>query len=175
MSSKPRRGKPWTQIINDFVLPPESLHKIGKFLVATIINEAKKEHAKQRGRRPGEPMGLPDAGEFYDSFSYQILNNQIEVMSSWPGFEVLVEGKEKYPMRWLKSENKKPLIVPMREHGTNKLIFRMAPLKVGEYWIHPGVAKHTFLEKAKEKTLEEVKRLIIEGLGDLLQKGDPTK
>jgi hypothetical protein len=78
-------------------------------------------------------------------------------------------------MKWLKSTPKKPLIVPMRDHATNQLIFRIAPLKAGEYWIHPGIAKHSFLETAKKKTEEEAKKLFIEYLGDLLKKGDPTR
>ena len=64
-------------------------------------------------------------------------------------------------MDWLFSQPGKPKIIPIKEKGTNTIIFRVAPLQTEKSWIHPGVAKHNFLEKAKKSLYKEIKVMIL--------------
>jgi len=42
-----------------------------------------------------------------------------------------------------------PLVVPIEVGGT--VIFRAAPLKLANAWVHPGIARFTFVERALRK------------------------
>lgn len=42
---------------------------------------------------------------------------------------------------------RRPLIVPLKTR-TGTVVFRMAPLKTQDAWIHPGIARFTFVDRA---------------------------
>jgi hypothetical protein len=42
-----------------------------------------------------------------------------------------------------------PLVVPVQAGGT--VVFRTAPLKLNDAWVHPGIAKFTFMQRALNK------------------------
>lgn len=46
-----------------------------------------------------------------------------------------------------RSETRLPLVVPLKTDG-GRTVFRMAPLKFQDAWVHPGIARFTFVERA---------------------------
>lgn len=155
----------------------ELLEKMAKCLIDTIILEGKKDFAK-RGWKLDDPMGgLP----FDESFSFHIRGGRtIEIRSTYWGLKELMtgdipsrrmtwltqEGKDKIPNDYplTRSETnmgmkragrvskgeRKPLVVPLtQKDGT--VVFRTAPLLMKDAWIHPGIAKYTFMERAIRK------------------------
>ena len=77
-----------------FKLDRNDLRHFGKLLVRFVVEEAKKDAAKS--------SFIPDSKDFYESFSYRVVGNGVEVSSSWPWIELIVQGtKGPYPMKWL--------------------------------------------------------------------------
>jgi hypothetical protein len=151
------------------------LDRLGQAIVDQIVIEAKKDFAKQgkRGRR-GEPQGLPNSEgkkikpSFFESFFYQIRGQRtIEIFSTWPWIEGLIEGRPPAPMESLVGDTPHP--VPfLKEDGT--VIFRMTPISLRDAWIHPGIAKHTFLERGVQNAREEMAVILAEELAERLSK-----
>jgi len=151
----------------EFVLDVTSLKKVGRVLVDSVKEEAKKDFAKQGKSGYGRPQGLPDSNglhirpSFFDSFEARITGQKtLTVVSTWPWIEGLIEGRPAGPM--LKHTQNNPKLrgkpIPFLQ-GNGKVLFRMAPLITGKMWIHPGIAKHTFLQrgiaKARQKLMQE--------------------
>lgn len=161
----------------DLPVTPELLHKLGACLAETFAKEAKKDFAK-RGWSGKAHDGSPPV---WESFSYRIVGEStIEVTSTYPGMDGLVQrGRKRGRMRWLTQERKDskpakyrltrlerrknmrrggrvskgermPLVVPMKGPG-GKVVFRTAPLTTDKAWIHPGIARFTFAERAARK------------------------
>lgn len=151
----------------DIVLDVASLKKIGKIMVDCVKAEAKKDFAKRGKSGLTDPKGLPDSKgkhikpSFFDSFEARITGQKtLTIVSTWPWIEGLVEGRPAAPMRRHTQNNPrlrgKP--IPFMQGG-GKVLFRMAPLITGKLWIHPGIAKHTFLQRgianARKKLVQE--------------------
>ena len=150
------------------------LEKLGKCMVAAYVKEAKKDFAKRGWSGEARDGSAP----IWDSFSYRIRGDRtIEVLSSFPDIEVLTtqdipsrrmtwltqEGKNMKPSQYpvtprekklgMKlggrvSQNKRmPLVVPMKDKS-GTVVFRTAPLKMQDAWVHPGIARFTFMERA---------------------------
>jgi len=67
-----------------------------------------------------------------------------------------------------------PLVVPLTtKAGT--VILRMAPLKTQDAWVHPGIAKFTFMERAIRKGRVLCAKILVEEAVTQLSQGDPTK
>lgn len=155
----------------------ELLHVMARAMIDAIVEEAMKEFAK-RGWSLSDPKGGPPLNE---SFSYHIRGKStIEIRSSYWGLAELVkgdipsrrmtwltqEGKDKIPDRYgltraesdigqqragrVSKGERKPLVVPLKaDDGT--VVFRMAPLKMKDAWVHPGIAKFNFMERGIKK------------------------
>lgn len=160
-------------------LTPQLLKKIGECLVKHFAREALKDFAK-RGWSVKDPMGGPSIG---NSFSYRIKGNRtVEVMSTFYGLDALVSGDiPEHRMTWLTQEaqgvatrrsgvKRTSLVVPLRADN-GEVIFRTAPLKMADAWVHPGIAKFTFVQRAMTKAREECIQLMAQGLVDQLAKG----
>lgn len=169
-------GKPWSKRAGERIqLTREDLHLLGKTMVDCIVYEAKKDLAKQ-GKSPtprGEPAGLPTSDSFFESFGYRIKGRStVEITSSWPWIEEHIEGKESFVMKWLTRQNNVHKVPIVQSDGT--VIVRTAPLTTANAWIHPGFARHTFLERGvragKKKAAEIVAKRAIE---DIFTKGSP--
>lgn len=108
-------------------------------MVKYIREEAKKDAAKT-----GQ---VPTSKEFLESFSYQVKDNTIEVSSSWPWIDLVIHGTDgPYRMKWL-TQDKGVYKVPLRgKHG--EVLIRSTPITTDKAWIHPGIARHTFVERA---------------------------
>lgn len=161
-------------------MTPALLKKIGECLVKHFAREALKDFAK-RGWSVRDPMGGPDIG---DSFGYRIKGvKTIEVTSTFYGLDVLASGNiPEHKMTWLTQEaqgtlhvsasgakKNRSLVVPIRTEG-GEVIFRTAPLKFTDAWIHPGIAKFTFVERAMKKAREDCIQMMAQGLVDQLAK-----
>lgn len=168
----------------------EVLEIAAKEMIKSIVAEARKDFA-QRGWSLSDPKGGPPLDE---SFSYSIRGKStIEIRSSYWGLEELIsgdipsrrmtwltqEGKDKFPDKYpltpteanlgmqrsgrVSQNKRKPLVVPLKaDDGT--VVFRMAPMKMKDAWVHPGIAKFTFMERGIRKGREKVKAAIVEYL-----------
>lgn len=193
-------GKPWSRL-GRFDLTPKTLKAIGECLVKTFSEEALKDFQK-RGWSTRDPKGGPD---IHKSFSYRIKGKStVELMSSFWGMAELVSGdiparrmtwltqeaKDKSPQKYERTEGEKkrgmsaagrvskgtrmPLIVPLRAKS-GEVVFRTAPLKMQDAWVHPGIAKFTFARRAIEKGKKLCLDAIAEQALELLRTGDPTR
>ena len=146
-------GSKDSDLINDsekFELPL----RLKKFYGETLVREISRE-AKIAAKKFSI---VPDTPKFYNSFSYKIVGRTIEIITSWPWIDPLIEGTPEFPMTWLTREkgvNKVPIFL---DNGS--VIIRTAPLTTQDAWIHPKIAKHTFVEKgieaAKVKALKKI-------------------
>jgi len=164
---------PFSKLLNSrgaFVLDTNILRRLGLAAVKAVVAEAKKDFAKQ-GKSPhhkGQPEGLPDShGDtirpgFFDSFSFRIRGEStIEVVSTWPWIKGITEGVDAFSMRKHTQSNPKLTGKPIPLlQGNGEVIFRMAPLSTGKLWVHPGIAKHTFIERGVRKARERMAEII---------------
>ncbi len=142
-------GKPWSRVIEGVSVDRAFLRGLGKFLVEEVAKEADKALEMQRRRRTprGQPEGLPTSGDFLKSFSYRIKGKStLEIQSTWPWIEQLLEGRSRYRMWWLTRE-RGVKIVPM-EGDNGETIFRWTPKTAADAWVHPGFKGHDFVSKA---------------------------
>jgi hypothetical protein len=193
-------GKPWSELAGGIPISKKVLNDLGKCLVDVMANEAKKDFAR-RGW-----SGVPPGGgtPIWKSFSYKIRGKStVEILSTFPDIERLMEGVPKHPMTWLtqeakdKSPNKykltdaerkagmirggkvsdrerRPLVIPVGS-GTGTVVFRMAPLKIGDAWIHPGIARFTFMERAIKKGRKACADILGQEIIRQLSEGDPLR
>lgn len=193
-------GKPWSKMAN-IPITKEVLGDLAECLIQSVIEEGLKDFAK-RGWSVRDPMGGPD---FADSWSYRIRGRStIEIQSSWYGMaELTSEGipsrrmtwmtqkhKEDHPERFKLTEGERkrgmkqsgkvskgerlPLIVPLKQKGGG-VILRFAPFETKDAWVHPGIAKFTFMQRGIRKGRKRcVTRLTQEVLKHLAQ-GDPSQ
>lgn len=169
-------GTPWSRMAGNVPLSRRVMNKLGRILIQEIVREGKKDFAKQ-GRKAtpiGKPEGIPKSRNFWKSFSFKIRGNKtIEISSDWEWIEQILEGRDPYPMPWLTQE-RGVYRVPMKQpNGT--VIVRVSPAKVSEAWIHPGFAKHGFVERGIKKGREKAAKIIVEEVARKLAQGDPTR
>ena len=178
----------------DVPVTKELLEKLGKCLVAAFVREAKKDFAKRGWSGQAHDGSSP----IWDSFNYRIRGEKtIEVVSTFPDIDVLVsqdiparkmkwltqEAKDANPGRYpltprerkagmklggrVRDGNRMPLVVPLKGEG-GRVIFRTAPLKTQDAWIHPGIARFTFAQRAvragKEGCVDIIKGEVLKAL-----------
>ena len=128
---------------------------------------------------------LPKKEEFFKSFGYRLVGSStVKIVSTWdwlPIYQNLQEqspdedpafGKPK-PFRMTHlTQNAGVHKVPMvAKDGT--VIVRSAPLKAQDAWIHPGIARHTFVNKGLKRARDEfVSGLMERKLGEVLGGSD---
>lgn len=160
----------------------EALEALANCVIATIIKEGKKDFAK-RGWKLGDPNDKgPD---FHKSWSFEIEGlRTIVIKSTYYGMKELTDGgiperkmtwmtqehKEKHPenfqltptekKRGMKQTGKMsqgdrlPLIVPLKQKD-GSVVLRFAPLTMQDAWVHPGIARFTFMQRAIRKARKE--------------------
>jgi hypothetical protein len=178
-------GKTWAKLTGKDVFDARFLREIGELLVESIVFEAGKDFAKQ-GSRPtprGEPEGIPRSLRFFDSFSYEIKGQSVEIYTDWdeylnqrynakikPGHSVaqaITGGKNPRPfeMKGVKRPGWKRVL--MVSGGT--MVYRQAPgtIQTGKdagdnrpLWIHPGFQKHTFIRRGYDRARRQMDELI---------------
>lgn len=158
--------------MTELPVTPQLLSKVGQCMVEVLAKESKKYFAK-RGWSGKDPMGGPP---IWDSYSFRLRGKStLEITSSFYGMGELATGDiPERKMTWLTQEAKDrrpgdykltererrlgmkktgkrlPLVVPI-ETGGGTVELRTAPLKIGDAWVHPGIAKFTFFETAVRK------------------------
>jgi hypothetical protein len=151
------------------------LRELAQTLVDSVVFEAKKDLAKQgrKGTPQGQPEGLPVKGNFLDSFDYRISGKStIEITSDWPWVQQLIEGRKPFKMWWLTHGQRRGHAVPLvQPDGT--VLFRMAPLSLSDAWIHPGFARHTFVQRGVKKGRVKMAEMIAAEVFQQLSQGDP--
>jgi len=177
MTLKPVKGvygTPWSKLFSKPLKIDRSvLDRLGKIIVECVVEEARKDFAKQ-GKSPKGPEGIPNTEDFFKSFSYQITGNStVEVLSSWPYIKQVTEGRDPYKMTWLTQSNGVHVVPLIQQSG--EVIFRMAPLRLGNAWVHPGFAKHTFIQRGIKKGREKAMKIITEEVRKTLMAGDPLR
>lgn len=157
-------GKTWAKLESEDFITPEFLEAIGKLLVDAIVFEAGKDFAKQ-GNSPtprGQAEGMPRSLRFFDSFSYNVLaqRQQVEILSSWPWIDQIIDGRPPYPMTWL-TQQEGVRRVPM-EQPDGTVLIRSTPASPENAWIHPGFARHTFLRRAYDKSRRKMAKMMLD-------------
>lgn len=157
-------GGPFSKLLGrDIPLTRPMLEELGEILVKHIVKEARKDLAKQ-GRSPtprGEPEGLPTVGSFLKSFSYRIRGQRtIEILSTWPFLKQATEGRQPYKMTWLTHEQGVRAVPIVQSDGT--VVVRTTPFRTQDAWIHPGFARHTFINRAVKNARKEMAQAILE-------------
>ena len=162
-------GKVWVAHDQKKLVPKKTLEDIAKVILDSIIMEGKKDLAKQGNHAtpPGKPEGLPVTERCWKSFSYQIKRDSvIEILSSWPVIDQLLEGRARFDMDWL-TQSAGVRRVPMKG-PRGSVLWRSPPGFGQDNWTHPGFRKHTFVErgirKARAKTKEMLEKQVIESL-----------
>lgn len=172
-------AKPWSDRL-DVKVTPDLLHKMGRAIVKRLSEESRKDFAK-RGWVGRDPMGGPDV---WDSFSYRIHESSVEILSTFYGMAELTTGDiPSRRMVWLTQQGagkvssvsaggkpkyklgQRPLVVPIKEKS-GEVVFRTAPLQLKDAWIHPGIAKYTFVQRAINKAKEDCKQLVVDAIQD---------
>lgn len=168
-------GKPWSRMVGQpIVLDANILNQLGQAIVDAVVAEARKDFAKQ-GKAPRiegtkKPEGLPDTESFFRSFSYRISGKStVELLCSWPYIDQITEGRGPYPMPWL-TRDRGVNTVPILKDGV--VVFRTTPLKISDAWIHPGFARHTFIQRGVRKGREAMSKIMAEAATKVLMKGD---
>lgn len=182
-------GTPWSKLIGEgqAIGKPE-LDVLGKTMVKHIVLEAKKDFMKKQGGRrtprgvaegiPG-PSGFPTHTAhmdpaFFDSFGYKILGNStVQITSTWPFISQITEGRKPFKMTWLTQANGVKTVPIVTRSG--EVIFRTAPFTAAEAWVHPGFARHSFIERGIRKGRLEAAKLIAKLVAKTLAEGNPFK
>ena len=146
------------------------LKKVGEMFLEAIILEAGRDFAKQ-GNSPtprGQPEGIPKSLRFFDSFSYEIVRNTVEIHSSWPWIDQIIQGRRPYEMDWLRRDSSargKPVPrVPMGGKSGPPLIVTTPGLdregRRQPSWIHPGFKKNNFIRRGYERARRQMDTLL---------------
>lgn len=156
----------------------ELLRKLGECMVKQFAHEAKKDFAKRGWSGQAQDGSSPIWESF--SYRI-VGGSTVEVTSTYPGLEQLVSrrGVQRRRMTWLTQEMKDkfparypltagerrrnmrrggrvskgerlPLVVPMTGGG-GTVVYRTAPFKTQDAWVHPGIARFNFVERAARK------------------------
>lgn len=171
--------KPWSRIARE-PLSEGAIKLIGQTLVRNFSSEARRDFALRKWS-VRDPMGGPPV---HKSFSYRVRGSQIEVLSSYYGMDELLQGVPSRPLTWLtqdadehnprRPQDRTRLVVPLR--GPNKtVIYRTAPQHAADAWIHPGIKKFAFGDRAVRYARREIDQIITEDFARRLSSGDPVR
>jgi hypothetical protein len=128
------------------VFSQKELEAIGKSWVKYVKREAKKDSAKS--------AYVPRTGEFYNSFSFGVDRGVITLYSTYEWLDLITKGtRGKYKMEWLTQERGVHVVPICQRDG--RMAFRTAPLTVGQAWVHPKIAQHTFITRAYDLAVQE--------------------
>jgi hypothetical protein len=147
-------GKPLAKRV-DAKLQKSDLKRFGELMVKYVVEEARKS--------AGRSSSIPKTERFFKSFSYQIKGAcTVQITSTWPWIDTLVKGAadgasakvgKPFRMEWLTKEAGVHAVPMFDEQG--RVVVRAAPLTKKDAWIHPGIARHTFIRRGVEKAKEE--------------------
>ena len=178
-SLKGTYGKPWAKLTGKDFADRTFLNQVGEVLVKAIVREAKKESAREQVRPIGippeeagknkTPAGIPKDPKFFDSFKYRIVGEStVEVYSTWEWIDLVIKGKDPYALT--KSPSKH---VPFSD-PTGRVLFRSSPGSGQAPWIHPGFAKHSFMQKGFAAAKIKIREMFGKRVIKVLKKNSPV-
>ena len=127
----------------DIQITKKVLDIFGEELVRGVRYEASKAASRT--------SMIPNSKEFLDSFSYEISKGgAIKIRSTWPWVKTYLEKRSPYPMSWLTRASGSKKVIALRDRKGD-VIFRNAPLRLKDAWVHPATAKFNFLTKGIER------------------------
>jgi hypothetical protein len=136
-------------------IPPKALSRIGKEILQWIVLEAKKDAVWSKI--------VPRDPTFYESFKYKVTNGELVVFTTWPWMDLATTGMRSRKMTWLTRPAGVKSVPFMQRDGT--VVFRATPLNTANAWIHPGIARHTFIDRAFKKATRRFATIIAQELG----------
>jgi len=150
-------GKPWSKILGDIPVDEGFLKGIGEIILKEVVHQARRDLARQGNRKTSRkmPEGIPVDEKFFKSFDFKVAGRStIEITSTWPWIEQIIEGRNKFRMVWLTRERGVG-IVPL-EPEAGKVLFRWAPERKENAWIHPGFHRHNFVQRAIRNVKKDI-------------------
>lgn len=175
------------------------LSLLGDTIVKVLSKESRIDFTK-RGWSGKDPKGGPPV---WDSFSYEIRGQStVDITTTfWGLFEMATgdiparkmtwltqDAKDAHPEKYIRTRTEKrlkmkrsgrvsvgqrmPLVVPI-ETASGQVIFRTAPFKTQDAWVHPGIAKFTFVQRAIKKSRDECARVIRDEVIRAFQENKP--
>jgi hypothetical protein len=188
---------PWEKI-SKIVATPRVMRRLAMCIIDILKVESKKDFTK-RGWTGGDPKGGPPIWDSF-AYQIRG-RSTIEITSSFYGMPELAsakgipsrrmvwltqEAKDKAPQRYkrTKTERKRkmrqsgrvskgermPLIVPLKA-SSGQVILRMAPLKFQDAWVHPGIAKFTFVQRAIRKGRKQCAQILAQEIAKGVDEG----
>lgn len=117
------------------------MHLIGRKFVQFIRDEIQADYRRR---------GWSASRRITNSISYVVRegNEAIEIYSTIPNIQQIIEGAKPYRMTWIKRSNKRP-IIPIWDRKSKQVRFRYAPET--SRWVHPGVRRMLFMERARKR------------------------
>lgn len=167
-------GKTWAKLEDKDFFTSQFMDQVGRLLLDSIVREIRKDLAKQ-GKKPtpeGKPEGIPVSERFIRSFTYKVVGTKVEISSTWPWVEQIIEGRPEYPMDWLTKE-KGVDKVPMKSRTTGMVVIRSTPKSAKDAWIHPGFKKHNFVRRGFEKARKQMDKMLREQTAKVLNNTPP--
>lgn len=137
-------------------------------------------------RGKGEPVSLPNTSKFVDSFSVNVVGNQISINSTWPTARAHASDPDRpdslvtgvagstgpIVMSWL-TRPEVPFAQIVLSNGETIIRTTPDPSKGDKPWIHPGFRRYTFLERGIRKGRKlALESLVKEALESALKKRD---
>jgi len=128
-----------------------------KFIAEMILNEVREE-----AKRAGQVFSaVPKTQEFIYSFGVQIKDNgDIVLYSTWQHIKYHLRNKPAYPMTWLKTERNRPRQAVPIKNKMGEIEFRTLPLVTDKSWVHPAVAKFSWIEKAIDRAVQQATTIL---------------
>ena len=194
--------KPWSKIAKE-PLSERATELIGRTLVKNFSDEARRDFTLRKWSL-NDPMGGPPIHKSFSYrvrgsvievvSSYYGLAELLQGIpprrltwltqqahqsnsptpltpSDLPGFQRSVVKKTTFSAT---PQKKGPLIVPLR--GPNRtVIFRAAPTSMADAWIHPGIKRFTFGDRAVRITKRQIDQIIADDIAARLAEGDMTR
>ncbi len=122
--------------------------------------EARKEAASSGS---SDKVGLPDHSTFFRSFAALPRGgNRIDLTSTYPMADKLVEGADPFPMPWITRARGVGFVPITRPDGT--VVFRSAPKSPAQAWVHPGFKTHHFVDSSIKIVMDQVSVWLEEAL-----------
>lgn len=153
-----RHDKSWVTR-GDQLVTKRLMEQAAKVLLNSIHREIDRERAMEAGKDGGK---LPITPKFKASFRCLVVGKEIQIVSTWPNLDALIEGRKPYQMKWL-TQQAGVDVVPM-EGAHDQILFRRTPLHKEDAWWHPGYRKHEFLDRAIERAWPKMEKILREGV-----------